>query len=377
MTTVKKADPFRTLLKWTIALLVLFALLLTGYFMMDAWQKGERAQQEERIRAENERIIQEYNLAVAQQQAALQTGEVKTWPEPLGQGFEVLDVSDFPLAQSREVIVSRKDLLAGGLMLVNRWHGMPEDFTIMEQEMKSIGMTTSYRVPVENAAVSLQPVAIEALDRMVAAAKEEGLEDFIVRTGYRDAATQLANWDKELALHTARYSGDGLIEKTRERVAFPGTSDYHTGLSVNLDVYNRNDSALNNTKFHESYQGEWTYQHSWEYGFVFRFPVAGFPASDSVDKSYITGIDLQMNTYRYVGLAHAEIMHKLGFTLEEYIDYLIKTPHIAIYEDGVLKYEVYRIQAALGDASIRVPERAKSYQASTDNMGGIIVLASY
>ncbi len=41
------------------------------------------------------------------------------------------------------------------------------------------------------------------------------------------------------------------------RVAYPGTSDYHTGMSFFMDVYNRNDSALNAMAFQTTAQSKW------------------------------------------------------------------------------------------------------------------------
>ena len=171
--------------------------------------------------------------------------------------------------------------------------------------------------------------------------------------------------------------GDALIERARQRVSFPGTSDYHTALSAQIDVYNRNDTALNNLKFQQSDQAKWLNENAWQYGLVFRFPVQNYPDSNTVDKAYKTGINLQMDTYRYVGVPHAAAMRVLGFCLEEYIDYLIAHPHIAVYENGQLRYEIYRLKGGAVDSAVSVPVNATSYIASTDNMNGIVVAAIY
>jgi D-alanyl-D-alanine carboxypeptidase len=376
MSNTRKADPFRKLLIWTIVLLILLALFATGFVLLDKYQKGERDRAAQRVMEENQKMLEENSRARAEQLASLQSGEAKTWPVAAQSGWDVLDVSDFPITTGRKQAVTRAEMLKGGLLLVNRWHAMPGDFTLVEADIKSIGIQTSYRVPVHDGNVLLMDRAITALDAMIAAARKEGVEYFIMREGYRTAATQLAYWEKEVARYPDR-SGDALIEKARERVAYPGTSDYHTALSVSVDVYNRNDSALNNTKFQKSAQADWLNAHSWEYGFVFRFPVQGYPEVNTVDKSYKTGIDLEMDAYRYVGVPHAAVMHHLDFCLEEYIEYLIKHPHIAVYHDGVLKYEIYRILGDAADTSVSLPENARDYLASTDNMGGIVMAAIY
>ncbi|NLE70345.1 MAG: M15 family metallopeptidase [Clostridiales bacterium] len=377
MSNARKDDPFRRLLKWTIVLLLLFAVFATGFVLLDKYQKGEVDRQAQRIAEENEKIIEDYNRARAEFQASLESGEAKTWPEAKQEGWDVVDVSDFPVNGAREQAVTRAELLKGGLLLVNRWHEMPPDFTLVEGDIKSIGVETNYRVPVENANVLLMNNVITHLDKMIADAKAAGHEYYIAREGYRTAQTQLENWENESKRYEARYSGDALVEKVRERVAYPGTSDYHTAMSVYMDVYNRNDSALNNMKFQTTTQADWMNQHCHEYGFVFRFPVQGYPSLDTVDKSFITGINLEMDTYRYVGIPHAAVMRHMGFCLEEYIDYLIAHPHLAVYQDGVLKYEIYRLPGGNEDTTISLPANATDYLASTDNMGGIIVAAIY
>ncbi len=379
MSNTKKADPYRRLLKWTIILLVLLALLATAYVLMDKYQQGEREREALRIEEENKALIEAYNKRRAEFQASQQTqDETKNMPVPKESGWDVLDLSEFPVQAEGEAAVTREELLLGGLLLVNRWHAMPPDFTLAEPHLKSIGTETNFRVGVTNRDVKLLSPVIAALDTMIGDAKKAGLESYIVRQGYRTAAEQTEIWNKELALYADRYSGEALTEKARVRVAYPGTSDYHTGMSLFMDVYNRNDSELNAMAFQTTDQAKWLNEHAAEYGFIFRFPVQNYPAPDTVDKSYITGINLKdMDVYRYVGIPHAMTMQALGFSLEEYVDYLIAHPHIAVYQDGVMKYEIYRVPGGNEDTNVSLTAGAKEYLASTDNMNGLVVAISY
>ncbi len=379
MSNTKKADPYRRLLRWTIILLVLLALLATAYVLMDKYQQGERDRAAQRIEEENKVLIEDYNKRRAEFQASQQTtGQTKPLPTPKESGWDVLDLSDFPVKAERDVAATREEMLLGGLLLVNRWHAMPPDFTLAEPHLKSIGTETSFRVGVTGREVQVLEPVIKALDAMIGDAKKAGLESYIVRQGYRTATEQTEIWNKELALYADRYSGDALTEKARVRVAYPGTSDYHTGMSVFMDVYNRNDSELNKMAFQTTDQAKWMNEHAAEYGFIFRFPVQGYPDASTVDKSYITGINLKdMDVYRYVGIPHAMTMKALGMCLEEYIDYLIAHPHIAVYQDGVMKYEIYRVPGGNEDATISLTAGAKEYSVSTDNMNGLVVAMVY
>ena len=72
-------------------------------------------------------------------------------------------------------------------------------------------------------------------------------------------------------------------------------------------------------------------------------------------------------------------MRVLNLCLEEYIEFLIDHPHICVYEDGALKYEIVRIKIADDAQSVQlpVPNPASSYQASLDNMGGVVMAYTY
>ena len=119
-------------------------------------------------------------------------------------------------------------------------------------------------------------------------------------------------------------------------------------------------------------------ENCWKYGIVFRFPQAGWPLETSTDKSFKTGVSKKLNLYRYVGKGNAAIMHYMDFTMEEYIEYLEEHPHIALYVDDNLMYEVYR--QPVGDAeniNVQLTHNAKSHESSLDNMGGVITVFNY
>ena len=378
MATAKRADPYRKLLRILLVLLVVFVALVTAYFWLDRYQKANFDVRQKEIAEKNEQMMAEYKQTLAEQLKNISTtGETVSRPEPKAQGVDVVDLSSFPLAGGQDVVVTRGEALTGGLLLLNRWHALPADFVMVEGELKSIMAETNFRVPTKDNTVLLFPEAIKALDAFVAAAKADGVEYYNIYEGFRTMDEQTRMWRDEEAKHTARYSGDALTEITRRAVSYPGTSDYQSGFSFRVGAYNKDDRALNQAAFQTTKQAEYLNENGWKYGIVFRFPVQGFPSADTVDKSYITGINLSMNAYRYVGIPHAAIMHEKNWCLEEYIDYLIAHPHIAYYEDGVLKYEVVRIEEGITEKEISIPQDAASYMVSTDNMNGLVVAITY
>ncbi len=372
------SDPYRRLTKWMIALLILLVLFATGYVLLDQYQKGEHARLQAQVDEKNAQLIAEHDAAQAALDKELSQKEVKEMPAPAAGGWDIIDASAFPVGDGEIVTSTRLEALSGGLLLLNRWHELPGDFGIAEQTLKSVGEETAFRVPVSSRAVSLFPAAIASLDTMIKDAGEQGLMYYIVRQGYRTMATQTEFWNKELARHPNR-TGTGLIEAARQAVSFPGTSDYQSGFSFELDVYSRDDSVINATDFQTTDQARFVNDNGWKYGIIFRYPMQSYPYPETVDKSYVTGMNpgLKLDTYRYVGIPHAAVMHIEGLCLEEYIDYLVEHPHIFVYEDGAAKFEIYRVPETGVDQPLQIPAAAASYTVSTDNMGGLICAITY
>ncbi|MDO5022747.1 MAG: D-alanyl-D-alanine carboxypeptidase family protein [Eubacteriales bacterium] len=380
MANEKVKDPYRKLTKIMIVLLVLALLLAGAWFLLDQYNKGQHADAQAKIDAENQKLIDTYEQEVAERKKLVANKPEAEIPTPKLEGWDVLDMSDYPVEGGTEVTTDRVDALQGGLMLVNRWHGLPGDFSIVEKEIVSVMEQSDYGIPVSGRDVKLFPNATQALKNFVEYAKEEhNLEYYIVREGYRTMNQQTEYWNKEIQNYPNR-EGDSLIEAARRNVSFPGTSDYQSGFSFKVDIYSRDDSVINSTKFQTSQQAELLNKEGWKFGIVFRFPAQNYPYPDTVDKDYVTGIDnarLQMDAYRYVGIPHATVMHIKGFSLEEYIDFLVEHPHIQVFEDGTLKYEIYRVAETGQEQTHIVPDNAADFFVSTDNMGGLVAAISY
>ena len=94
--------------------------------------------------------------------------------------------------------MSRQDVMLGGLLLVNEWHSRPSDFdesslvSIMTYA-RSMGVTKSIW---RNSDQKLFPVAANALLDALNAAKEAGLEGYVVREAYRSISDQQTLWDR-------------------------------------------------------------------------------------------------------------------------------------------------------------------------------------
>ena len=285
----------------------------------------------------------------------------------------MVDLTNYPLENPGQITVNRADVMNNGMLLVNEWHSRPEDFS--EEALVSIGSYTGGKLQVANYNLLLFPEAINALQEAVTAAAAEGFENYMVDEAYRSYEEQNALFNKYMEQYASRYSGDALIARTKKDVNYPGTSEFNSGMTFTLRLYKRGDAAVNSTNYVDTPEGQWLSENCWKYGLVFRFPKTDYPVKGTADKSYKTGVSVSLRAYRYVGKGNAAVMHTLDLCLEEYIEYLQEHPHIAVFEDGILRYEIVR--QYVGDAAsfpISITNNASSYVTSLDNMGYAITV---
>lgn len=179
------------------------------------------------------------------------------------------------------------------LILVNRTHPIPEDYQV---ELKNIG--SGHKIDAR---------AYDDFRAMIQAAKSEGIYIYVT-SSYRDLDKQTELYNKKVESYvTQGYSYENAKEQAGQVVAVPGTSEHHLGLALDLvsSEYRRLDEKQENTKGFK-----WLKEHSWEYGFILRYPNG---------ETDITGIIYEPWHFRYVGLEAAKEITESGLTLEEYV----------------------------------------------------------
>ena len=377
MKNQKQRDPIKVMLVWTVCLAVLAAGV---YFFNNAiteYRARTLESRQQAARETNEKRDQEYAKAKAEFEWSTRCEYDLPWPAPKDEGWDVIDLTSYPLENATIITVNRSDVMNNGMLLVNEWHSRPDDFS--EENLVSIGKYTSGNLQVDNYNLQLFPVAIDALVSAVNDAKALGYENYIVEEAYRSWDAQNELFNKYMEKYADSYTGDALIERTKRDVNYPGTSEFNSGLAFTLRLYKKGDAEVNKSTYVNTAEGQWMSENCWKYGLVFRFPKTDYPVKGTADKSYKTGVSVSLRAYRYVGLGNAAVMHTLDLCLEEYIEYLQEHPHIAVFEDGALRYEI--IRQYVGDEAssfqIQVTNRAKGYVSSLDNMGGVITVFEY
>jgi len=207
------------------------------------------------------------------------------------------------------------DVLAGDVpMLVNNDHPVDEYFVPADLvELRDV--LDKKLVKIKYKKTRGVRTAVEALEKMFEAAKEDKIKNWQVSAGYR-------TWDDQVKMLNAKISSyrkknkDWSSSKARraalKSVAEAGCSEHHLGLAFDLNVPGA--KTFSSTK-----QYKWLKEHCWDYGFIIRY---------TKEKQEITGFNPEAWHIRYVGEEHAQYMKEHDLCLEEYIQGI---------EDGTIK----------------------------------------
>lgn len=180
------------------------------------------------------------------------------------------------------------------LVLINKQHPIPDDYDFKLGTFTS-GMRCDERV-------------IEDLLLMMQAAKTDGL-NLVVRSPYRTSDHQEDNFNDRIK----SYMRQGLsymeaYKATSRVITVPGCSEHEVGLALDIT----SDTFIPLLQgFADTEEGQWLEEHSYEYGFILRYPSG---------KEYITGIEYEPWHFRYVGREAAAIMKAEELCLEEFWD---------------------------------------------------------
>lgn len=178
------------------------------------------------------------------------------------------------------------------LILINKQHSIPEDYAF------PLGTITG--------SMQCDERILEDLLAMMQAAKKDGV-DLVICSPYRDYNRQTYLFERKIT----RYMNAGMsymdAYKTASiAVTAPNASEHQIGLAI--DFYSSTYTSLDEG-FADTETGKWLAAHSYEYGFILRYPKG---------KEYITGIEYEPWHFRYVGIEAATVITEKGITLEEF-----------------------------------------------------------
>lgn len=184
---------------------------------------------------------------------------------------------------------------SGYAQLVNRSYPIANASSYVPGDLTAV----SYVYPGKGTQ-SMRSAAATAMNRMIADFKKAypGYPIY-TQSGYRSYSTQQYLYQNQISKQGGNKYKAGTVS------AIPGTSEHQLGLAMDVTT----DGTLLQS-FGSTTQGKWFAAHSWEYGYILRYPA---------DKQLVTGIIYEPWHFRYVGVDVATEMKQMGVTtLEEY-----------------------------------------------------------
>ena len=185
------------------------------------------------------------------------------------------------------------DVSKGELMLVNRLYGLSEDY--VPEDIVSVPIKYAF------SGKKLSNVLLDKLITMCDDAATDGYT-FVVSEGYRTYKEQKNLYNN--------YANNNSKSEADIYVARPGHSEYETGLSFDLEPYNK---VIKNPLESEEYN--WLKNNAYKYGFIFRF------VSDKEDLTLFSADTWRL---RYVGVDAATIIYNDDLCFEEYYAYYVR-----------------------------------------------------
>ena len=184
------------------------------------------------------------------------------------------------------------DTSKGELMLVNRLYGLNKDYEVED----IVNIPSRYAYSGKKISNSILP----HIQDLIEDGRENGYT-FVVSSGYRSYKEQESIYNS--------YANNYGRNEADKKVARPGHSEYETGLSFDLEPYNK---VLKEPKLSEEYI--WLRENAHKYGFIFRF---------EADKEYLTGFEEYTWRLRYVGVDAATLIYNEKICYEEYYAYFV------------------------------------------------------
>ena len=166
----------------------------------------------------------------------------------------------------------------------------------------------------------------------------------------------------QMKIFNAYVDQYGSEEEAKKYAQPQGHSEHHTGLCIDLQVWDSDLQAAYSFKGDGDYK--WLVDNAYKYGFIQRYPEG---------KSTITGVATELGHFRYIGVAHATAMKQNNAScFEIYIEHLknytFEGEHLMVKCDNGDEYEIY-YSCSL---TVYVPTD-REYTISGNNVDGFIV----
>lgn len=244
---------------------------------------------------EDEDVWDEY---VDVEHQGVEEGDIYSSAEILEQNEDILNALEQQESvvdvASGEVTFSADDWK---LVLINKQHPIPDYYQVSLGTIKTVKGNEKCDERI-----------IEDLLRMLQASQADGV-NLAVSSPYRDYSWQTHLFNNKINAYMSRgLSYMEAYSVSSQTVTVPGASEHEIGLALDIAADDFPDLVEG---FADTDEGKWLAEHSYEYGFILRYPKG---------KEYITGIVYEPWHFRYVGREAAAVIYEEQLTLEEFWD---------------------------------------------------------
>lgn len=289
--------------------------------------------------------------------AAARTVQIRALPPGVDTGFpegESTCTLSFP----------REKLLAGRMMLVDATHPLPADVII--PNTFGVLKYTSGRVSCRDGQAVLGEEALCALDALFTDARREKINTLTVFAATRSQEQQRQLLTDKMSSLARDMPLEDALRLARAAVDEPDCSEHQTGWAADLRICAGWNDPPSASPLSASTAGQWLLNNAWRYGWIRRYPDAD---PDDEDKAY---------HFRYVGKAHAALMHAMDMTMEDYLAYLHEHGTVTLTSDeGAPVATAVCVELGEGGAAFPIPLHGHIEDASLDNQGWAVVSCLY
>ncbi|MBP3637350.1 MAG: M15 family metallopeptidase [Clostridia bacterium] len=264
-----------------------------------------------------------------------------------------------PVGELHHLSVPTQRLMQGRMLLIDEHHPLPDGYT--PADTLAVLHYTQGRVLCRDLTAVSGQDTLDALTELFIAARNDRIIQLTVFAGTRSSEQQrilqtdaLADFSRDMPLEDALLAA-------RQAVASPECSEHQTPWAVDIRVCPVWNGAPENAPYAASAAGQWLTANCWRYGFILRWPQAS-PQPHSCRAWHL----------RYVGRAHAMLMHALGVSFEEYLDLLHEYGTLTLLnENGAPLCAAVCQPAGEHQTSFQLPQ-AEIDDLSLDNQGWAI-----
>ena len=258
---------------------------------------------------------------------------------------------------SAVVSFSSQRMASGRLLLIDREHPLPEECGT--PNTFNILATTHGSLTCRDTQAVLGADAMAALDDLFLAARQAHINQLTILRATLSPQQQKSLQIERFCELAETLPLENALTQTLHEIAAPGCSEHQTAWAVDIRICDGWDKLPRSEPLSRSKEGRWLLENCWRYGLIYRYPNNATSAEPGCAAYH----------FRYVGRAHAAMMHALSLSLEDYLQLLHEQGVLTLWNAAGQPQCTVLCALANPDLSVYAPVQAQLEDVSLDNLG--------